>query len=502
MKNISPVNLMLVGLGPHAKRIYYPLLELHIHDSQLNLCVAVEKLSTQIDTEKFLGEQSIKPEVIYIEDKDNPLAELPPEVQRTLNTAVKKHHINGVIIATEPLAHVQYAKWALEAGLSILMDKPISSYEDISTSPDKAQRLIDDYHKLHQIYQFKRKEYPRLVFSMMAQRRYQTSFNLIKQRIAECFAQTHCPVTNIQSFHSDGQWRMPTEIVEQHYHPYNQGYGKCSHSGYHYFDIVPFILDSGYDLHKHFDNIDVFAQSVRPGDVLYQFGLDDYRTLFGQSEFDSVNQYDQTQLNNLLHRFGEVDCACNLLFKNEDRILTSASINLCHNGYSLRNWVTAKGRDLYKGNGRVAHESHIIIQGPFQSIYFQSYKSDESPSSVDSSRHPPGSKEHIEIIIFRNYKMLGGQHVESFDIEDLIAMEGGKKGLTGKAKAKAFYEFIAGMRGEISPCQMVSDFSKHEIGAVITSAVYQSISNRFCKKNPLINYAFSQVPTHCRDSPL
>jgi len=500
MKNIPAVNLMLVGLGPHAKRIYYPLLELHRHDSQLNLCVAVERLSTQNETDTFLSEQSIKPDVIYLNDVDNSLPELPLDVQRRLNIAVKKYRINGVIIATEPLAHVQYAKWALEAGLSILMDKPISSYENISTSPDKAQRLIDDYHALNQIYQLKRKAYPQLVFSVMTQRRYQTSFKLIKQRIAECFAQTHCPVTNIQSFHSDGQWRMPSEIVEQRYHPYNQGYGKCSHSGYHYFDIVPFILESGYGLNKHFDNIDVFAQSVRPNDVLYQFGLDDYRALFGSENFDSVNHYDQIQLNNLLYRFGEVDCTCALLFKNDRRVLTSALINLCHNGYSLRNWLTAKGRDLYKGNGRVAHESHIIIQGPFQSIYFQSYKSDESSSLVDANQHLPGSKGHIEILIFRNHKMLGGQHVESFNIDDLIAMEGGEKGLTGKTKAKAFYEFIAGMRGEISPSQMVSDFSKHEIGAVITSAVYQSISHQFCKKNPLINYAFSRVPLYDRDA--
>lgn len=147
-------------------------------------------------------------------------------------------------------------------------------------------------------------------------------------------------------FIPDGQWRMPTEMVEQHYHPYNQGYGKCSHSGYHYFDIVPFVLEAGFGDGKQFDNIDVFSMAIRPDDVLSQLALDDYRALFGKRRFDESNHYDEKQLGLLLGTFGEVDCSSNICFKSGDRTLTAASINLCHNGYSQRNWVTAAGRSL------------------------------------------------------------------------------------------------------------------------------------------------------------
>ncbi|PIP61576.1 hypothetical protein COW99_03565 [Candidatus Roizmanbacteria bacterium CG22_combo_CG10-13_8_21_14_all_38_20] len=34
-------------------------------------------------------------------------------------------------------------------------------------------------------------------------------------------------------------------------------------------------------------------------------------------------------------------------------------------------------KDLYKGNGRLRHESHFIEQGPFQAISFDSYQSKE-----------------------------------------------------------------------------------------------------------------------------
>ncbi|MCH7373590.1 hypothetical protein [Aeromonas sp. MR16] len=482
MKTNNCINLLLIGFGPHSKRIYYPILELSTDDTYLNLCAAVELESSRASVETFLSDKHLRPEMVYVDDNQCQFEKLHDSVVIALNSIVKKYEINGVIIATEPLAHLSYAKWALESGLSILMDKPISSYEGVSTSVAMSKKIAQDYYELNDMYQRQRATHPNLVFSLMAQRRYQTSFNLIKERIDECFKITNCPVTNVQTFHSDGQWRMPTEIVEQHYHPYNQGYGKCSHSGYHYFDIIPYVLESGLGDSKCYDNVDVFSQAVRPADVLEQFNLDDYRHLFGTDIFNKHNKYEKDDLARYFKEYGEIDCNSNIAFKKGKQIITSVSVNLTHNGYSQRNWVTAQGRDLYKGNGRVSHESHIFQQGPFQTIHFHSYKSDESANGQDRV----GTKEHLEIYIFRNHKMLGGKHVEQFNIDDLISMEGGRKGLVGKSKAKAFYEFIAGMRGEISAENMRSDFSKHEAGSILISAIYQSICHRFLGLDALI----------------
>ncbi|WP_421321906.1 hypothetical protein [Aeromonas veronii] len=482
MKSNKCINLLLIGFGPHSKRIYYPLLELSADDQDLNLCAAVELESSRTSVDNYLLDKHLKPEMIYIDDVYCQFEQLHDSVVLALNKVVKKHKINGVIIATEPLAHLSYAKWALESGLSILMDKPISSYEGVSTSVAMSEKIAKDYYELNDMYQRQRRIFPNLVFSLMAQRRYQTSFNLIKDRIDECFKKTNCPVTNVQTFHSDGQWRMPTEIVEQHYHPYNQGYGKCSHSGYHYFDIIPYVLESGLGYNKCYDSVDIFSLAVRPTDVLEQFNIGDYRKIFGSDIFNEYNKYEQDELIQCFKEYGEVDCSSNIAFKKDKRIITSVSVNLTHNGYSQRNWVTAQGRDLYKGNGRVSHESHIFQQGPFQTIHFHSYKSDESTNGQDRV----GTKEHLEIYIFRNHKMLGGKHVEQFNIDDLIEMEGGRKGLVGKSKAKAFYEFIAGMRGQISAEKMRSDFSKHEAGSILISAIYQSICHQFLGLDALI----------------
>lgn len=485
--NIKIINLLIIGFGLHTRRIYYPLLELANHDPELNLCAAIDLASCQQNIESYLSTHHLKPDMVYIDDKYNLTNHLHENIVAILNELVQKYQINGVIIATEPLAHLCYAKWALESGLSVLMDKPISSYEGVSTSEIFSKKLALDYYDLNEIYQRQRRLLPHVVFSLMAQRRYQTSFNFIKQRIAECFQQTNCPITNVQTFHSDGQWRMPTEIMDQHYHSYNQGYGKCSHSGYHYFDIIPFVLESGLGGNKYYDSIDVLSQATRPTDILAQFDIKDYQALFGESTFNQHNKYQEKKLLNAFSTFGEVDCNSHICFKKEEKILTLASINLTHNGYSQRNWVTAKGRDLYKGNGRVAHESHIFQQGPFQSIHFHSYKSDEPSLELTNRKGRIGTKEHLEIYIFRNHKMIGGEHIEILDIDDLIAMEGGKKGLVGKSKSKAFYEFIAAMRGEIRTEEMISDFSKHEASAILTSAIYQSICHQYLGRNRLVS---------------
>ena len=101
---------MLIGFGPHAKRIYYPLLELAHDEKSLNLPVAVDFISAKPDIEEYIFQRLLKPEIIYIDNHGNRNDELERPIKDMLDSAVKRHSINGVIISTEPLAHMQYAK--------------------------------------------------------------------------------------------------------------------------------------------------------------------------------------------------------------------------------------------------------------------------------------------------------------------------------------------------------------------------------------------------------
>ena len=107
--------------------------------------------------EDFLGRIGVASPCYYT--KNNSISDtLNKEESSYLNEIIKRHKIEAVIIATEPLAHFKYAKWALDSNLHILLDKPISTGVDVSTSVNKANKLFKDYTKLAELYIEKNKK--------------------------------------------------------------------------------------------------------------------------------------------------------------------------------------------------------------------------------------------------------------------------------------------------------------------------------------------------------
>lgn len=483
-------NLLLIGLGPHAQRIYFPV---NIKDGpthNFKIIHGVDLKSKQGCIENYFTTKNYpKIEMTYLDDGEQSYEYLPLKLKQKLNKIVEEKNIKGVIISTEPLCHIPYARWALENNLSILMDKPISSYKDVSISPKITKKILTDYETLFNLYAKTKEKNPSPVFSLMAQRRYHPAFLKIKELLKEVFGETNCPVTSIQSFHSDGQWRMPTEIVDQDYHPYNQGYGKCSHSGYHSLDLVPWLLEATENKEKFINNVDVTANFMRPSDFIYQLNLTDYRKLF--KDFDSHNKYQEKELNQIYKNFGEMDAFISAVFKHDDKVQTLGSINLVHNGFAQRNWVTAKGRDLYKGNGRVRHESHYIEQGPFQAISYISYQSKEVDPSNLTGLYDVGGEYHLDIHVFRNDKMFPKwKNYERITVKDLGVeiMEGKSRGHQEDARRASILEFVAALRGKVNKVE--SDYNSHRRSTALFYAAYQSAVNRLQNKDILVNVPF------------
>jgi predicted dehydrogenase len=468
---------MLVGCGPHAKRIYVPLFRKY--KNRINICCVVDIKEKEEETTNFL--QSLNCKTHFIEKKHLTSDKLHPSVEKKLNEFVKQYNIQGVVISTEPLTHVMYSKWALKNNLSILLDKPVSTYPNVSTKANLAKKILIDYDDLAKIYRKK----PNVSFSLMSQRRFHPAFRRIRHLIHECYKQTNCPVTSIQSFHCDGQWRMPTEIVDQMYHPYCQGYGKGSHSGYHFFDIVPFLIGPGYAKNKAYDEVTAYSTVVRPLDFLQQINFKDYEKLFGKEQFNFHNKYSEKECGKIMKNFGEMDVFTNLELKRNNQTITLASINLAHNGFAQRDWITAKGRDLYKGNGRVRQETHIIQQGPFQAVHYHSYQSKEVDPKKKSKLCGVGGEYHSEIYIFRNEKVIGGKNFERVIVPNLnkIILKDKSRGHQEDARAKGFLEFIEFLEGKRKREEMTSDFLTHRMGSLITSLVYQSIVSQYNNKN-------------------
>lgn len=481
---------MLIGFGPHAKRIYYPI---SIRDGDtygFQICCAVDIDEKRTDITTYLQKNKSDTLPMYFIPKEKQtIGFLHEAVQKELDVMVQKYHIQGVIIATEPRVHKQYATWALHRGLSILMDKPISIYKDISTNSKLAKKLITDYDDLLSSYLKAKKAHPSLMFSLMAQRRFHPAYQKVKSLIKNIFEKTNCPVTSIQSFHGDGQWRLPHEIKSISYHGYNEGYGKCAHSGYHFFDIVPWFLQAAVNNDKYYNNVDIFTSFVRPVDHLQQLNINDYKTLF--QDFSKGKTSKQRHGKTLYSQYGEIDAFSSFSFKKDNHILTLGSINLAHNSFSQRGWLSVEGKDLYKGNGRLRHETHMIEQGPFQAISFQSYQSREVDPGKQIEIYETGGEYHLDIHVFRNSSYNPRwQTYKKYSIKDLSPriMKGKSRGHQEDARRASVLEFISCFRGKrIDP---LSDLSDHKYSTLLLSGVYQSAVRRTQGKNPLVNIRY------------
>lgn len=484
---MDKVNLLLVGFGPHAKRIYYPICKSEENTVGAKIVFGVDLPNKKLDIENYLRIRKEYLSMYYVEalGKNKRLSK---QTENILDDIILKNKINGVIISTEPLAHVKYASWALSRGLHILMDKPISTVQGASTNEKSARIIIDDFNFLKSQYLKSKTKNQRLLFSLMAQRRFHVAFQKMRELVKEVFLKTNCPITSIQSFHSDGQWRLPSEIIDIKYHSYNDGYGKCSHTGYHALDIVPWLMEASEASEKHIDNVDIISNFLRPTDFISQLNLKDYQDVF--PNFDYINKYCERKFRNLTQKYGEIDAFNSFIFKHGKNTITLGSINLVHNGFSQRGWLQAK-QDLYKGNGRLRHETHFIEQGPFQAISFISYQSSEVDPEKQQGLYDVGGEYHLDIHVFRNNNLFPKwKSYEKFSIKDISQniITGYSRGHQEDARRNAIIEFIEYIKGKKLKPQ--SEFLDHERGTKLLSGVYLSAARRFNNKNPLINIKF------------
>lgn len=481
-------NIMLIGAGPHSRRIHIPILD-SIKNQYNYVINSIVDLQSQKETiEKYLvdNKRNIK-ERIYLSEDESKIKnnKLTSSLIKKLDIIVKENKIDAIFICTEPSSHVAYAIWGLNNGLHILMDKPISTPTNLSNSTKSIKQINKDYAILHKLYLKQKKKYPNLVFELLAQRRYHAAFVKIKELIDEVTQKTGVPITSFQTTHCDGQWRMPKEIIEQNYHPYNQGYGKCSHSGYHSIDIINWLVMSSIKNEKQFPhNIEIFSNFMYPKDFINQLPFENYIKMFDSSEMLGYNISDYIKKTK---NFGEIDAQISITYKNKyNQITTIGQWNLLHNSFSQRNWPTAVGKDLYKGNGRIRHELHYIVQGPFQTIIFESYQSEEILNK-NTNNSNIGGEYHLDIHVFRNSKMFNNwKSYTKITIDDLqnSILRGYSRGHQEDARRLAIISFLKSI--DDNEIKRLSDIEDHKLSTEILSSIYKSAYLRKKNKNSLI----------------
>src|SRR4051794_20024601 len=99
-------NIVLAGLGPHARRIYYPLLEKYAAQYNIRLLLLIDRHDQSESLHKYLAGRNLQPEQLLFIDANQNVDEAPgDELLAPLRDLSRKPPITGIIIATEPRAH-------------------------------------------------------------------------------------------------------------------------------------------------------------------------------------------------------------------------------------------------------------------------------------------------------------------------------------------------------------------------------------------------------------
>ncbi len=490
-KSVSRVNILQIGVGFHARRIYVPAILRLAERFPVLLCAAVDTMAQKPVLDAYIKTLSTNLEMVYLSPTDD--HSLSAEAKASLDSLVKRLDINAVIISTDPTTHFMYAQWALEQGLHILMDKPISTRAFVSSSIKEAEGLVEDYDDLLKTYsQLQlRKE---TIFSINVQRRYEIGFRKVFELIREVGERFNAPVTSIQSMHSDGVWIFPDEIVDQTSHPYRTGYGKCSHSGYHIFDIIwQFYLASGLK-DKRADAGEVMTSFLGARGLLKQFNIADYESYF--PGYSNLPHRSEAELAELFENYGEIDAFSLIRLLKDNETICNISSNLIHNGFSRRSWEVSNP-DLYKGNGRVKHQSYTIQQGPFQNIQIHQYQSEANHDTNAKKDYLLGGNNHFEIYVFRNAGMFGAGE-PSFMQYNLRDLGSGRELDDSRlynetVKDTVIIEFIQYILGGIPKSALRSNIDSHSVGVSILSAVYRSQSQQIAGLTPLAPFLINEA---------
>ena len=491
MESMAPnkKKIMIIGIGNHARRIYVPILKKYEKILDFELAAGVELIDCKNSLEEYLKEKGFVLPITYISKFDENAGKLPKQVENALNRIVRQLNVQGVVISTEPLVHKVYAQWALGQGLNILMDKPVSTRVNVTSDINQAKALNQDYDDLLSEY-LKLQKKKQTIFSINTQRRYEPGFQKVFSLISETKDKFNIPVTSIQSQHSDGVWIFPNEIIDQTCHPYCQGYGKCSHSGYHIFDAVWELYSRGMVASKKPDTAEVYSSFVQPQGLLTQFNQDDYSNLFGQ-EYCQVKKWEDDRLYKRYENFGENDSFSLVRLLKDKKNICNISINLLHNSFSRRSSVKP-GKDLYKGNGRVKAQYFNIQQGPFQCIQIHNYQANDNHDQSTANDYEIGGNNHFDIYVFRNAKMYGNSEkaLQVFSVKDLDKNNelDYTKLFYETVKEKVIVEFINFILGNISQQDVKSNITTHRMPVRIMSAVYQSHIRYINNKKPISRF--------------
>lgn len=392
---------------------------------------------------------------------------LPDSIRAKLDRALADNPVDAVIVSTTPEQHRAYAEWAIAKGLDVLIDKPVTTRVQAAWDETAAMGILDDWQALNGAAT----NNGRLVM-VNSHRRFHPAYRKITELLEEIADRTGVGVTSLSCFNSDGQWRLPRELLDIGYHGYDTGNGVVSHFGYHYLDLAVRWYRAGTPQPRRADRMEVISSFSTAANYAGQVSTADAARLLEQAG-QPVPHNDDAATRRALASFGEVDAYCSVDMMRGDHLSGHINLQMLHSGFSQRAW-TKPAVNLYKENGRVRWENHLIQQGSFQALEVRSFQAVQpnwkSPEE-GMPRWDLGGADHLEINVYRN-SLLGGPPLMTIDCKQLLDEIPPDDVIHEDVKAKTILLFISAVAvaRKLPAEKLMPTVERKRVGALLKDA--------------------------------
>jgi predicted dehydrogenase len=485
--NSNSLAVLIVGLGPHGSTVYLTGLKDLQKKYNLVLAGVVELASAKNAVLAILQEYGLAAETTFIPASPRTKGEtyeLDADLRKHLDRLVHERGVRAVVIATEPLSHKAYFEWALANNLHVLIDKPLTLPPYASIEVSQAERIESDYVELMDLFRKGRDRVTgrRLVIQCMLQRRFQDAYQDLRATIRQVFDATQCPVTSVTIVHNDGQWRFPEELLRESYHGFDEGIGKLAHTGYHFLDIVPWLIEDAQKPELPIDTLTVQCNLIRPKDLIFILPPQTIGRLFGNGHLRGATT-PLSELAQQMARYGEVDAYVTIRFCHQDIVICHANLTLLHSGLSYRHWADTSA-DPYINKGRIKQETLLLYQGPFLAAQYHRYRATRGPGS---EHRDFGGEHHNELNYIFNDKMLG--FGDGPVVRKSFERKVSDRGVPGDKLRGLDNFFAAILHGSRASCEMTLE--EHWGSVRLLASVYRAAALGIEGKPPIYSTRYS-----------
>ena len=445
MKN----GLILIGCGVHAQDNYIQFIKKYKYNLKL-IVDTIEAKQSVVESIKNIFKKS--PDLYFVKALKH-ASKIRKEDYDWLTNYAKHNDVGSVIISTDPLTHRMYLEWAIDAGLNILCEKPLTGYAGISNNVTLARKLNSDFENLSEAC-----EHKNLKLNIQTQRRYHPVYEFVYSAVKKVVLDYGITINYIGIFSGNGIFNSVQEYVTKENHPHNKGYGKLLHSGYHFVDLFSWFAELNTLINGvRYTEVSVFTNIYSVKDLNSQFERvhGKHKLLSSDPLFKSQGENEIKKLDGL----GEVDLYSQIMLRSGEVTILNGHLALLQNSASKRSTIDYNVGD-FKNSSAIRKELFVIEIGPMYSICAFALQ--------NHSVNPLKSHDYSHVVtIHRNSKYMKGKAYEEVYFRN---SSGGEKinSFSKKARLRCFQDFL--------DSKNKSDLKSHRLSIGIFALIQENVA--------------------------